>query len=333
MNIEERKRYNFVIFLIFTTFFFIYGALGLWMRIDSDSSFFGLPYTADIVLAVILYGSLGGWLIAGVVGGVWIGVRFVGRRGKVFIALACILAPITLISFFYIGMFGAIPFAVYNIVTIRRSRMAEQDKKTDGDSKVLKSILTFAHTLLSDTLQAGDIAVDCTMGNGHDTLFLANLVGKNGHVFSFDIQQAALENTQKLLTRHSIPNATHYEGTKQRVTIIKGSHASLQSYLPIESSRNIKAAIFNLGYLPGGDKNICTTPDSTIQALEILIRLMLPNGIIVIVVYPGHEEGQTEAEQVVEYCKNLPISTVNVVEYRNLNHLNKPPFVIAIEKL
>ena len=188
----------------------------------------------------------------------------------------------------------------------------------------LKPILTFAHALLEEALLPEDIAVDCTMGNGHDTLFLARLVGESGHVFAFDIQQAALENTQKLLALH---------GMAGRVTTIKASHANLADYIPPETRQRIKAAVFNLGYLPGGDKSICTSPHSTIQAIETLTEILPSRGIIVLVVYPGHEEGETEAEQVLDYCKQLPQGAVNVVEYRILNNPNKTPFVIAIEKL
>jgi len=273
------------------------------------------------VLSVLFFGLMGGWLIAGIVGGVWIGSKFIGRQSKAFIVAACVLAPFTLIVFFYVGLFAAVPFAVYNVIIIRRSYVTLELKE---HCTIVKPILKFAHNLLEDALQPGDIAVDCTMGNGHDTLFLAKLVGKKGHVFAFDIQENALQSTRKLLVQHRVD---------RQVTLIRGSHASLEGCIPLGAHRNIKAAVFNLGYLPGGDKSICTEPSSTIKAIETLIRILLPGGIIVLVVYTGHQEGEAEAKKVQDYCKQLPQSTVNVAEYRLLNNPNKPPFVIAIEKL
>ena len=63
----------------------------------------------------------------------------------------------------------------------------------------LQGILPFAHSLLSGCLKTGDIAVDGTMGNGNDTLFLAQLVGETGKVYAFDIQAAALLATERRL--------------------------------------------------------------------------------------------------------------------------------------
>ena len=331
MNIQERKRYNLTIFVLYAAFFFPYGGLGLWMYLD-DASPFGM------ILSILIPGLMGGWLVARVIGGVWLGCKFVSRQSKTFIIPACVLAPFTFFAFFNVGIFAAVPYAVYNVIIIRRGAFAETEKTPAKHSTALKPILTFAHTLLEQTLQPGDIAVDCTMGNGHGTLFLANLVGKKGHVFAFDIQQSALESTQKLLAQYDILGrdihiASLYTGRNQGITLINDSHTNLANHIPVEACRNIKAAVFNLGYLPGSDKSICTAPNSTIQTIETLIPMLLPGGIIVLIVYPGHEEGQAEAAQVLDYCKNLPHHIANVIEYKILNNPNKPPFVIAIEKL
>ena len=52
---------------------------------------------------------------------------------------------------------------------------------------------------IREQVQPGDICIDATMGNGNDTLLLSSLCGKDGHVFAFDIQEAALINTRKRL--------------------------------------------------------------------------------------------------------------------------------------
>lgn len=187
----------------------------------------------------------------------------------------------------------------------------------------LQSILTFAHSLLQSAASTGDTVIDCTMGNGHDTLFLARLVGKQGRVFAFDIQADALAQTQKLLDEHD---------AAEQVTLVHGSHATLAAHIPAELHGRVQAAVFNLGYLPGGNKDICTAPETTIQALDELLSILAPDGVIVMVVYPGHDAGQVEASRVLEYCSNLPRERVHVVSYRILNNPNQPPFVIALEK-
>ena len=189
----------------------------------------------------------------------------------------------------------------------------------------LKPILAFAHALLEDALRPGDIAIDCTMGNGRDTLFLADLVGESGHVFAFDIQETAIENTRGRLAQHDI--------AAERVTLLKESHANLLQQIPARSCQKIKAAVFNLGYLPGGDKRICTRPHSTIAALEGLRSILAPGGIVVLVIYPGHDGGEAEALAVLDYCKALPREEVQVIVYQILNNPKHPPFVIALEKI
>ena len=189
---------------------------------------------------------------------------------------------------------------------------------------ILKPILTFAHTLLESALKPGDIAIDCTMGNGNDTVFLAKLTGESGHVFAFDIQESAVENTRKRLEQDGI--------SPDQVSLIRDSHANLVDYVPAAAFTRVRAAIFNLGYLPGGDKHIYTMPHTTIAGIEALLSILASGGVVVLVVYPGHDAGQKEASDVLDYCENLPRETVNVIAYRILNNPNQPPFVIALEK-
>ena len=189
---------------------------------------------------------------------------------------------------------------------------------------ILRPILTFAHALLESALKPGDIAVDCTMGNGKDTLLLASLVGERGHVFAFDIQASAIENTRRLLERNDI--------SAVGVTLTQAGHESLQEHISGETLARCKAAVFNLGYLPGGDKQICTAPHTTIAAIEALLAAIAPGGLIVLVVYPGHSQGGQEAAELPKYCESVPREVANVIVYRILNSPTQPPFVIALEK-
>ncbi|EUJ21951.1 methyltransferase domain-containing protein [Listeria grandensis] len=184
----------------------------------------------------------------------------------------------------------------------------------------LRGILPFSHDLLTRIILPGDTVIDATVGNGHDTTFLANLVGVNGHVFGFDIQQEAIDTTTELLTEKRVAN---------QVTLLCENHAKMTELLP---NQTIKAAIFNLGYLPGGDKTITTLADSTIKAIEGALSMLTIGGIVILVIYHGHPEGQTEKSAVLNYAEALPQEQFHVLEYRFINQRNNPPFVIAIEK-
>ncbi|WP_336881640.1 class I SAM-dependent methyltransferase [Priestia koreensis] len=187
----------------------------------------------------------------------------------------------------------------------------------------LERILPFARTLLQKAVQEGDIAVDATMGNGHDTVFLADLVGEKGHVYAFDVQETALQSTYKKIEEKQF---------EDRVTLLQKSHDQVQESLPKDDSRKITGAIFNLGYLPGGDKQIVTKPHSTIDAIQQLLALLKPEGIIVLVIYHGHPEGAIERDEVLSFVHTLDQQDVHVLQYQFLNQQNNPPFIIAIEK-
>lgn len=189
---------------------------------------------------------------------------------------------------------------------------------------MLKRVLPFAHSLLEAAVKEGDIAIDATVGNGHDTFVLANLVGSNGKVYGFDIQQEALENAHLRLQESKL---------SKRVQLFLKSHDQIESAIPTEFHKKIKAAIFNLGYLPGGDKTIVTTPDSSISAVKQLLKIMPAGGIIVLVVYHGHPEGQIERDQLIQYVRTIDQKQAQVLQYQFLNQINHAPFVIAIEKI
>lgn len=177
----------------------------------------------------------------------------------------------------------------------------------------------FSHSLLEKEVEIGDIVVDATAGNGHDSKFLAELVGEQGQVYAFDIQQQALDNTAELLKINSL--------TKQ-CKLIKSDHAELDKYIKQE----LNAVIFNLGYLPGADKNIITKSESTIAALKKALELLKTKGIIVLVIYSGHSGGEKERQSVLEYSSNLDYKKYNVLNYKFLNQPGPPPEIVAIKK-
>lgn len=185
---------------------------------------------------------------------------------------------------------------------------------------MLERVLPYAKTLLSSCIQEGDVAVDATAGNGHDTLFLAQLVGESGFVYAFDIQQQAVDATIERLKEHGLEN---------RARVILDGHEHLSKYVEDE----VAGAVFNLGYLPGGDHSIITKGETTISAIKQLLSKLKIGGIIVLVIYPGHEGGKEERDAVIEFVSKLPQKCVHVLRYEFINQQNNPPFLIALEKM
>ncbi len=174
------------------------------------------------------------------------------------------------------------------------------------------------HFLL-EHLGEGDVAVDFTMGNGNDTLFLSRTVGEGGRVYAFDIQEAAINSTRDRLTR---------EGAPENYTLILASHDRVREFV----SQPIKAGIFNLGYLPGvNNKALTTKRETTLLALREAIDLLLPGGAIIVAVYPGHEEGALEGEEIRKYLTTLSKYKICPSEFRILNSPSSPYFFL-IEK-
>lgn len=184
----------------------------------------------------------------------------------------------------------------------------------------LQRVLNYAQFLLHDTVELGDIVVDATAGNGHDTATLAELVGEAGHVYAFDVQQQAVEATTARIADL---------GFSERCDIILDGHENVAKYV----TAPIKAAIFNLGYLPGADHSIVTKPSTTVTAIEAIVKQLVVGGIVVLVIYHGHEGGKEERDRVIDYTKSLPQKNINVLRYEFINQKNDPPFIIALEKI
>ena len=179
----------------------------------------------------------------------------------------------------------------------------------------MKRPLEMAHDFLAQVITQEDIVVDATMGNGHDTLFLAKLAKQ---VYSFDIQKQALEKTSQRLQEAGLTN----------VELLLQGHENVDQFV-----REVKAGIFNLGYLPSADKSIITQPQTTIEALEKLCHLLVKGGRIAIMIYYGHEGGDIEKDAVMDFVSQLPQQEYTATIYRTLNQINNPPFLVMIEKL
>ena len=168
-------------------------------------------------------------------------------------------------------------------------------------------------------LRPGDVAVDFTMGNGHDTEFLSKTVGPEGFVYAFDIQEQALSSTQEHLVRAGCPD--NYQ-------LILDSHSNVKKYVDVP----FKAGMFNLGWLPGGDKSITTLRETTLPAIRDAIRLMDKDAILNIAVYPGHKEGDAEGQMILDYLAGISRHRVCATLVKIVNSPTSPFFIVVETK-
>lgn len=184
----------------------------------------------------------------------------------------------------------------------------------------LKSARQWAHSLMCEKLEPGMKVLDATMGNGHDTLFLCECVGDAGHVYAFDIQMQAIENTRVLLSR---------AGMLHRTTLIHAGHERMDAFI----MESLDAVLFNLGWLPGGNKKITTHKNTTILALDAAIQLLKLRGLLTVCVYPGHQEGDNEREAVLEWAKGLSKEQFQSRLTMYLNQSASTPLMIVVQRL
>ncbi len=162
----------------------------------------------------------------------------------------------------------------------------------------------------------GGVAVDFTMGNGHDTSFLSRAVGEDGHVYAFDIQSDALASAKKTLTADNCPD---------NVTLILASHSEAGLYV----KEKICVGMFNLGFMPGGDHTLTTKRVTTLPAVKYAVEEMLaPAGAVTVAVYPGHDEGDAEGRELREYYKTLDRHEYCATEIHIVNSPASPYFTL-----
>lgn len=152
------------------------------------------------------------------------------------------------------------------------------------------------HKAAAAVLREGDIVIDATVGNGHDTLFLAQQVKSTGLVYGFDIQAQAIANTRQRLA-----------GVQEiSLQLFQQGHETLQQSIPHTHHGQIKAILFNLGYLPGTDKKTITQAQSTTLALQQAAEIVAPGGLISVLCYTGHPGGMQEFVAIRECLLRLP---------------------------
>ena len=186
-------------------------------------------------------------------------------------------------------------------------------------AKYINKITEVNKIFLDKIVQKGDVVIDATMGNGYDTIYLGNLVGENGKVYAFDVQEEAIKSTKKKVERDNMTD---------RVELILDGHQNLDKYVKEE----VSCVVFNLGYLPRAKHVVITKPDTTLEAIKKSLKLLKPNGVISIAAYIGHEGGLEEKNYICEYLNNLNQNEFNVLHMQFTNQINNPPQLILIEK-
>lgn len=200
--------------------------------------------------------------------------------------------------------------------------------KLDSSSKIIfnssRNIFTnaveIAKGICKLKLEEGQTAVDCTMGNGYDTAFLCGLVGERGKVYAFDVQEEAMLYTRKRLRELNL---------LERAETILDGHQNIDKYV----KETVSLVIFNLGYLPKGNHEITTKQETTIEAVQKCLDLLEPNGIILLIIYPGHDNGKLEKEALERFTSNLDQKAYNVASLCFTNQIHNPPELLCIEKV
>lgn len=167
-------------------------------------------------------------------------------------------------------------------------------------------------------LEPGDVAIDATCGNGHDTLALAKRILPSGKLYALDIQKSALGAAKKLVEETL--------GKQDNIVYLLQDHETLPG-----EEEGVKLIVYNLGYLPGGDKSITTKTEITLKSVGAALKKLQPGGIVCITCYPGHEEGAIEQEALLEFCKTLDPKAFSITHHQWINR-EKAPSLLLIQK-
>lgn len=185
---------------------------------------------------------------------------------------------------------------------------------------ILVRAVEMAQRLLTDRLSTADAALDATAGNGHDTLFLAKLTPPDAEIWAFDIQASALANTHKILVEN---------GLVDKVRLVNACH----SRIAIHIRQPLDVVMYNLGYLPGGDREMTTQGSTTIASLTQVIPLLSVGGLVSIVAYPGHPSGLREHAAVRDFLTDLPPNEYIVGCWSMPNQKKDPPVLYIVQRI
>ena len=150
-------------------------------------------------------------------------------------------------------------------------------------------------------------ALDATLGNGFDLEFLV-MQQKITKVYGFDIQEEAIHQSKKRI-----------KDSEKSIQWIHDTHSNLDKYI----TEPLDIVLFNLGYLPGGDKTIVTEHEQTLCAIKKAIELLSDEGIMSIMTYPGHKEGALEDELIANYLQTQHTKELSILKL-SVENVYKP---------
>lgn len=180
--------------------------------------------------------------------------------------------------------------------------------------------LGITHKFMAEHIKQGDFCIDATAGKGRDTAFLCSLVGKEGKVLAFDIQEPAIVQTKALLCEKNYENVAE---------VYLDSHENMGNYAKEET---VDGIMFNLGWLPNGDHNIFSKPDSTIKAIKTGLELLKPGGVMSVCIYHGKETGTAERDALIPFFKTIDNVKYTVIKLDFTNRTGEIPIPVLIIK-
>lgn len=182
-----------------------------------------------------------------------------------------------------------------------------------------RSARFWAREMIEAAMFDGAVAVDATMGNGHDTQWLCELAGENGRVYAFDVQPEAVERTRERLAEI---------GLLGRAELFCAGHERMAEFVHEQAD----AIVFNLGWLPGAEHGVTTQTSTTLMAVNAALELLKEDGLMTVCIYPGHEEGTRELHALMEWASALDEKRYDALLKTYLNQSNDPPRMLAIRK-
>lgn len=195
--------------------------------------------------------------------------------------------------------------------------------------------LGLAHWFLATHLRPGDVCIDATIGRGRDTLFLAQLVGKDGCVIGLDIQPDAVESTRLLLRNSGLPAEVHKAADADTppaaaapgIRLYEDCHSHIARYAAKET---VDGIVFNFGWLPGGDHSRFSTPETSIPAVQTALELLKPGGVMSLSLYHGRSNGTAERDALLAFLATVDNRRFTVLEGTFLNRTGDIPVPLFV---
>jgi methylase of polypeptide subunit release factors len=158
-------------------------------------------------------------------------------------------------------------------------------------------IVKRTHELMLENIKF-DVAIDATVGNGYDTLFLSNHYKK---VIGIDIQELAIKRSKE--KTKDLSNVEIYLDDFNNIT--KYDYANL--------------IVFNLGFLPGSNRKVKTQDYTSNQAILNAYKIL--DGKMLVACYIQHEGGYEEYEKLIKTLNDNNINYILEDDFSNKEKL------------